>query len=286
MTAPDACLNCGAPLDGPFCGQCGQRAVPAYPTLREYAGDAWEEMSGLDGRFARTLKLLITRPGRLTVDALEGRRAHYIKPLRLYLSASVLYFLIAAAAPNVATNTQVVLPGRDQIKIDIADPRGVEALSPEQRAQALENIEKAPPLLRPMLEAAVLDPARLRSGMMTAVPKAFFVMVPVFAGIIGMFYRRRRFMQHLTFALHMHAVLFLALAVTEVVQFTWHLRAVQITGIVAMVFLAWYYVRALRTVYGDRLLGTLAKSLGIAVSYFIVWAPVMVFLVVWAAVMR
>lgn len=284
------CLNCGAPLEGPFCAQCGQRAVPAYPTLREYAGDAWEEMSGLDGRFARTLSTLITKPGRLTVDTLEGRRAHYIKPLRLYLSASVLYFLIAAAAPNVATNVHAVIPDREgagrDIAIDMTDPRGAGALSPEQRAQALENIEKAPPLLKPMFEAAILDPAGLRNGMMTAVPKAFFVMVPVFAVIVGMFYRRRRFLQHLTFALHMHAVLFLGLAVTEIVQFTWHLRAVQITGIVTMAFLAWYYVRALRTVYGSRIFATVAKSLGIAVCYFVVWVPVMAFLVLWSAMMR
>ena len=31
----DVCLNCGAPLQGRFCAECGQRAVPAYPTVSE-----------------------------------------------------------------------------------------------------------------------------------------------------------------------------------------------------------------------------------------------------------
>lgn len=44
-----ACLNCGAELSGPFCATCGQRAIPAYPTVKEMAGDAWHEMSGVDG---------------------------------------------------------------------------------------------------------------------------------------------------------------------------------------------------------------------------------------------
>ena len=278
-----ACLNCGAPLQGPFCAQCGQRAVPAYPTLREYAGDAWEEMSGIDGRFVRTLRTLITRPGRVTVDTLEGKRAHYIKPLRLYLSASLLYFLVAAAAPNVATSTQATIPGRQDIKIDITDPRGADALTPEQRAQALQNIEKAPRLIKPVMRAVILEPAGFRNRMMTAFPKVIFGMVPVFAVIAGMFYRRRPFMQHLTFALHIHAVVFLALASTELVQFTRHVRAVQIAGLVAMAFLAWYIVRAQRVTYGNRLAATLAKSAGIGVAYLIVWVPVMVAVLAWAA---
>ena len=80
------CLNCGAELHGPFCSGCGQRVVPPYPSLREMAGDAWHEFSGWDGRFARTLRMLI-HPGVLTVEVLEGRRARYVSPLRLYLAA-------------------------------------------------------------------------------------------------------------------------------------------------------------------------------------------------------
>ena len=80
----DGCLNCGSELRGPFCGACGQRAVPAYPSVREMIGDAWEELSGYDGRFARTLRLLLSRPGALTIAVLEGRRVRYISRVRLY----------------------------------------------------------------------------------------------------------------------------------------------------------------------------------------------------------
>lgn len=281
-----ACLNCGATLDGPYCAQCGQRDVPAYPTLREYAGDAWEEMSGWDGRFARTLVTLFRHPGMLTIQTLEGRRASYVKPLRLYLSASLLYFLIAAAAPNVATTTKAVIPGDRQITIDIRDPRGMDALTPEQRAQAIANIDRAPAVLQPLFRAVVEDPAGFRNRVLTAYPKVVFAMVPVFAAIAGLFYRRRRYMHHLTFALHLHAMVFLALTATELVQFTRNAGAVQITGVAAMLFLVWYIVRALRVTYGGGLLGTLAKSFGIAVLYVIVWTPVMAAVLAWAVLFR
>ena len=285
-TPMTACLNCGVPLDGPFCAQCGQRAVPAYPTLREYAGDAWEEMSGWDGRFARTLATLLRHPGVLTIEMLEGRRARYVKALRLYLSASLLYFLIAAAAPNVATNTQAVIPGDEKIIIDIRDPRGMDALTPEQRAQAIKNIDKAPGVLKPLFRAVVEDPAGFRNRVMVAYPKVVFAMVPVFAAIACLFYRRRRYLHHLTFALHIHAVVFLTLATTELVQFTWSVRAVQITGIAATLFLVWYVLRALRVTYGGGLLATLAKSLGLATLYMLVWAPVMAAVLAWAVMFR
>jgi hypothetical protein len=41
-----ACLNCGAPLAGPFCAECGQRDVPPYPSVRELVVDAFWELSG------------------------------------------------------------------------------------------------------------------------------------------------------------------------------------------------------------------------------------------------
>src|SRR3569833_174672 len=95
------CLNCNTELVGPFCAQCGQRALPPYPSVRELVTDAFWELSGWDGRFAATVRALFRAPGQLTLDFLEGRRARFISPLRLYLLASLLYFLVAAAVPGV-----------------------------------------------------------------------------------------------------------------------------------------------------------------------------------------
>src|SRR4051812_14111428 len=97
------CLNCGTELAGPFCAQCGQRDIPPYPSVRELVTDAFWELSGWDGRFAATVRTLVRTPGHLTVDFLEGRRARFISPLRLYLLASLLYFVVAAAIPDVTT---------------------------------------------------------------------------------------------------------------------------------------------------------------------------------------
>jgi hypothetical protein len=38
-----ACLNCGSPLTGAFCADCGQRDIPPYPSVRELVVDAAAE---------------------------------------------------------------------------------------------------------------------------------------------------------------------------------------------------------------------------------------------------
>lgn len=90
------CLNCGSVLHGPFCHYCGQpdrnfmRFFPAL--LREFM----QEFIELDSRFARTMKPLLFKPGRLTRDYLLGRRYKYTPPLRLYLFSSIIFFVLAA----------------------------------------------------------------------------------------------------------------------------------------------------------------------------------------------
>jgi hypothetical protein len=54
---------------------------------------------------------------------------------------------------------------------------------------------------------------RMINGVFGALPPAMFVLIPVFAGLLKLFYvfRRRLYMEHLIVALHSHAFLFLSL---------------------------------------------------------------------------
>lgn len=293
MTEPGApasgrheCLNCGAALTGPFCSACGQRDVPPFPTIHEVAGDAWDEMSGWDGRLARTYAALFRHPGLLTVETLAGRRARYVKPLRLYLTASVLYFVIAAASPHIGRNTKATLPGKEAIQIDLMDDRAMAALTPEQRATAERSIERAPALFKPVFRTVLHDPSGFRNRMVVAMPKVFFALVPAFALILAMFYRRRPYMQHLTFALHLHALVFLALTLAGLAQFTGSLALVRTTGGAASLFVIGYAFIALRRVYGGGRVVTAIKEAGMALAYVVVFIPAILAAVAWAVLAR
>ncbi len=88
------CHNCGAPLTGPYCAGCGQRDQPLRIPLHRFLGQSLVEFFGVDGRVWRTLLALVFKPGTLTREFLAGRRQRYLRPLRIYLSATLLFFFL------------------------------------------------------------------------------------------------------------------------------------------------------------------------------------------------
>ena len=88
------CANCGSPLTGEYCAACGQRHEPHVHTLSHFAAEAFESITHADSRVWRTLLYLLTRPGKLTREFLDGRRVSFLPPFRLYLVISVVFFLV------------------------------------------------------------------------------------------------------------------------------------------------------------------------------------------------
>lgn len=138
---PAACRNCAAALAGPFCAQCGQRAMPPDPTLREIVAEAWETFVAVDGKVLSSIRLLLTRPGALTAEYLLGHRARFLPPLRLYLVCSVLYFLVAAALPDRPTmRSNAVAEAREGDGINVFEASGDnESTDATRRARAVRD---------------------------------------------------------------------------------------------------------------------------------------------------
>jgi hypothetical protein len=92
-----SCRNCGAmpPEDAHFCPVCGQETAVHPPTFGEFVHEFIGHYVAFEGALWRTLGLLLFRPGRLTREYLEGRRRKYVFPLRLYLTISFIFFIVA-----------------------------------------------------------------------------------------------------------------------------------------------------------------------------------------------
>jgi hypothetical protein len=94
------CLNCGARLRGQYCGTCGQRSRSRLISLWELVSDAFGDLLEIDSRLWQTLIPLLVRPGRLTADYLQGKRARFMPPFRMYLVLSLLFFVVAFFDPQ------------------------------------------------------------------------------------------------------------------------------------------------------------------------------------------
>jgi hypothetical protein len=86
----------------PFCPGCGQEVRVRPPKVGEFIQQFGGAYLSTEGALWRTLRLLFTQPGELTRQYLAGRRKHYVLPLRLYLTLSVLALLVVRLVAGVA----------------------------------------------------------------------------------------------------------------------------------------------------------------------------------------
>jgi Protein of unknown function (DUF3667) len=98
------CLNCGAPMLGPFCYSCGQDTKSLVRNFSALAADFFDAVFNLDSRFFHTIGPLLFQPGFLTMEYLAGRRARYVSPVRLYFVISLVTFLFAQWTSPDITN--------------------------------------------------------------------------------------------------------------------------------------------------------------------------------------
>jgi len=242
MTAaiePSACPNCGAMRSGAYCAACGQKAAPLNPTIADFLHDLTHELLHVDGKIFRSVLLLLTRPGFLTHEQFAGRRARYVSPIRLYLVFSVVFFAVMQVAPS---GLHVQITSRDAVDPQVLQERTQEAIV------AVNEITHV------------------------WVPRAMFLLVPVFAALVMLVRRRAgyNYPQHLYFAFHTHAALFFALTLGALARIPAWLHAANLVAVFVVVYATFYLWFGLRRAYGITLLGALWRALVIEAAYFLV----------------
>src|SRR5881275_448903 len=158
------CENCGAQLEGHWCGQCGQAAVDYRRSFRHVAVDVLDSFLNWDSKFFTTIALLIVKPWRLTNEFLAGKRVRYVNPLRLYLLASILFFFAVnygarglrlepgkISEKNRSSVAAAVAEKRDEIEAEL-DKENLSAEERKKAQDALDYLTKPSPAATPTAE--------------------------------------------------------------------------------------------------------------------------------------
>lgn len=207
---------------------------------------------------------MFLKPGVLTADFLAGRRARWLSPLRVYLICSIAFFGSRAMLDEFGIRTP-----REMAGVSFRRAEGAGPVTPEER----QLIAEGPPgriLGVERIERAMTDTRRFNREFEAAIPRAMFILLPVFALLTNLAWRKRhpKYPAHLYFTLHLHSALFGAMAAVSIAAgFIPSLAVAVAVGLLFPVYTVWYSLTALRHVFGDSWPKTIGKAVLIAAAY-------------------
>ena len=143
------CANCATVLIGTHCHLCGQQAH-VHRTMSAIGHDLIHGVLHLDGKFWRTLPLLIRRPGELTRRYVAGERAKFVSPLGMFLFSIFLMFAV------------LQIYGLSLSNIDIGDGVGSRAGYAQAHRRLVEELAAVRSERRELIEAIEDNPALAR----------------------------------------------------------------------------------------------------------------------------
>lgn len=219
--AGQPCRNCGAVVTERYCTHCGQLAASFHRPIATLIGETIGDTFTLDGRLARTVPVLLFRPGRLTKNYTAGQRARYVPPFRLFLLASLLFYLVLFALVPPGQYINVDDETREEITASISEGLPEEAAqaiqeSTRQRLEQANITVDAPDQVRTDIEnriVAVLDNQdQFAAQLENWLPRLSILLVPltIFALTVLHVWRRKIYIyDHAIHALHLHSWIYL-----------------------------------------------------------------------------
>lgn len=93
------CVNCKTKLEGLYCHSCGEKVVTEKDfTIKKLLEQTVDVFTHLDSKVFATLKLLLFKPGGLSVFYIEGLRKPFMKPFQIFILINILFFLLLSNA--------------------------------------------------------------------------------------------------------------------------------------------------------------------------------------------
>ena len=234
-THEKCCLNCGTPLTGPYCSECGQKAH-VHRSVRAFFQDFLAGLFNFEGKFWRTLPMLVWRPGEMTRRYIAGERARFISPVALYLFTVFLMFAVlnftgtlgagskpkafqSALRTDIAENQAALKKleaqrkaaadaGKDVAAIDRRIASRKEDIADTQRMLSGQPIvtgqvdDETPSWIRPMIRNAQKNPEAVSMKVQDAASKYSWLLIPIsvpFVWLLFPFRRQYRAYDHTVF---------------------------------------------------------------------------------------
>jgi hypothetical protein len=213
------CRNCGTQTVGRYCHACGQDIVAGQGRpIFQFIAHLLDNAFALDGKILLTLRYLLIKPGFLSSEYRLGKIIRYVQPVKLFWMSTLIFFalLIATMNTNVDKNR---LPTTQEETAQLTVQRDTTDTNPTAviKVRGISGGETE----------AKVSYKQFKDYFATYAPYVAFLFIPIFALLLKLFFRRKKYfyLYHLTFAVHFHSFLWILwsfLLVLDLLFPDWH----------------------------------------------------------------
>jgi len=253
-----SCFNCERKLkaDDNFCFNCGQENHDKKAPIALLIGDFFGDYLTIDSKFLVSVKELFFKPGAMTLAYTNGKRQKYIKPIRLYLFVSFIFFLCLNLIADQNNFFEPTTTTADSGNVNFTFNNSEDTTTTFQPLATLQDSLEAivfsdtasieqKKVANELLKSQATQMAGMFQQMMGLIPYVGFTMVPMMALVLMLFYRRQKkyFVEHFIFSIHVHTLTFALLSIVIGIKYffpdiielvPWTLLLIGLHTIVAM----------------------------------------------------
>ena len=277
------CLNCGNLVAGRYCQHCGQENVEVKESVMHLLMHFIEDITHFDGKLWKTLKLLLFKPASLTRHYMNGKRATYLHPVRMYLFVSAVFLLVIfTGGPKKTAELKKHdignIKDNDGFKLQIGtDTFNYKSIEAYDAAQAKLPLVKKDNWLESKLAKQEIYLNEKYKGDKFEIVKAIieqlkhyfsrilYISLPIFAFFVWVLYRRNKehyFVDHLIFSIHIYCaffiLLFLVKVIDDIYEYFMH-KPFTALDLIAAFTLFFYLYKALRNHFHQSRAKTFVK---------------------------
>lgn len=234
------CPNCRSQLDEDmnFCFSCGQENNIKRVSVKMLLNDIFSGYFTVDSKLFITLKLLISKPSLLSVAYLNGQIETFIKPIRLYIFISFIFFLLSANITSYTKTIEKINLALNEMPMTIGDlESGFEESenSIEQKDNSLDKkIEK--------IFSTERETTIFFNYLLAKFPIVLFGMIPVLGFLFYAFFFKAKYyyIDHFIFSLHLQCFLLILLIIASIANwlFTIDINFLALIGVLIYGYIA------------------------------------------------
>ncbi len=257
VDSAERCQNCGTLLAGKFCHACGQKKIEDKErTIKHFIYQFFGAAFFLENNVFRNLWYLLSKPGFLAAEYLDGRRKRYMTPLSLFLLINLVYFFAVHLSDlNLSLREQMFQPQHKSLATAMVERR-LERRETTLDAYASEYDEQS-----------------------TALSKTLIILhAPVMALLLTLIYLKRRyyFTDHIVFSVYIVAfVMLLSIIANVILKLLVTGRIIEpqvffpIYGWLFLIAFPAYFAIALKRFYRETWVWTIIKTIPVLAAFVV-----------------